>query len=328
MIKIKEAGFLTTVQDMGRLGKYHLGVPPSGAADKYSFLAGNLLVGNPIEFAALEMTLNGGKFEFHHDHIIALTGAPMEAYLNHHRLPFWETIQVQKGDIVTIKPTQQGVKSYLCISGGIMVPEVLGSKSTYQLSKIGGYKGRKLLSGDQIQINEPLPGASKQIGKKVPIEYLPSFHSFQELRATMGFSGHLVSDEGLRTFLNSDWTVSLESNRVAYRYTGAKVSFTKHEPPFGAGNSFSSVVDFAYPIGSIMLPNEEEIIVLLNDGTTGGGFVTIGTVISQDLDLIAQSRPLSKCRFRTITIDEAIRIREEQRQKIDRLTHIIKNSPY
>ena len=324
MIEIKEPGLWTAVQDMGRFGKYHLGIPPSGAADKYSFLIGNILVGNPIGYAGLEMTLIGGEMEFHNDHIIALTGAPMEAYLNHQPVTFWETVQVRRGDILTLKATKFGVKSYLCISGGVMVPEILGSKSTYVLSMIGGYKGRKLAAGDQIQINESLTGATKQIGKIIPSEYIPAFNSFQEFRATMGLSGYLVSDEGLRNFLNSEWTVSHESNRVAYRYTGAKISFTKQSPPFGAGNSFSSVVDFAYPIGSIMFPNEGELIVLLNDATTGGGFVTIGTVISQDLDLIAQSRPLSKCHFTTITIEQAIRAREERRKKVERLIDKIK----
>ncbi|MET1177221.1 biotin-dependent carboxyltransferase family protein [Peribacillus simplex] len=324
MIEIKEPGLWTTVQDMGRVGKYHLGVPPSGAADKYSFIIGNLLVGNPAEFASLEMTLLGGKFEIHRNLIIALTGAPMEAYLNHQRLSFWETHQVKEGDILTIKACQQGVKSYLSISGGIKVQDVLGSKSTYELSQIGGFYGRKLAVGDRIQINEPLPGASKQVGKSVPLEFVPTFDDFQELRVTMGLSGYLLSDQGLKTFLNSEWIVSHESNRVAYRYTGPSVTFTEQYPPFGAGTSFSNVVDFAYPIGSVMFTNEEELIVLHNDAMTGGGFVTIGTVISQDLDLISQSRPLSKCHFITVTIDQAIQARVDRRGNMEKLFSLIK----
>lgn len=324
MIEIIEPGFWTTVQDMGRVGQYHLGVPPSGAADKYSFTLGNLLVGNPVDFAGLEMTLIGGKMLFQKEHIIALTGAPMEAYLNNQPAPFWEAFQVREGDILRIKECKVGVKSYLCISGGINVPDVLGSKSTHVLSHIGGFKGRALAAYDRIVANEQLPGASKQVGKKIPAAYIPAFSSFQEIRATMGLSGYLVSDEGLKNFLNSEWTVSYESNRVAYRYTGANVSFIEEPPPFGAGNSFSSVVDFAYPIGSIMFPNEKELIVLLNDATTGGGFVTIGTVISQDLDLIAQSRPGSKCHFISTTIDQAIRARMEKKEKLGKLIDCMK----
>lgn len=324
MIEVKTPGLWTTVQDMGRLGKYHLGVPPSGAADKYSFMIGNLLVGNPFEYAALEMTLIGGEYLFHKNSIIALTGAPMEAYLNEKLLPLWETLQVKTGDILTIKSCSKGVKSYLCVSGGINVPDVLGCKSTYELSQIGGFHGRKLKRGDQIPINEALPGVTKQIGKTTPLEFIPTFNEFQDLRVMMGITGYLMNDHALKTFLNSEWTVSHESNRVAYRYKGPAVSFTEQHPPFGAGNSFSNVVDIAYPIGSVLFTNEEELIVLQNDATTGGGFITIGTVISQDLDLIAQSRPFSKCRFTAVTIDQAMHARSERRKKLERLIDRLK----
>lgn len=324
MIEIKDPGLWTTVQDIGRIGKYHLGVPPSGAADKYSFIIGNLLVGNPENFAALEMTLIGGEMEFQQSNIIALTGAPMGAFLNNKPISFWEAHSVKAGDTLTLKACPKGVKSYLCISGGIDVPSIMGSKSTYELSQIGGFQGRKLASGDLIQIGEPLVDQKKQVGKTVPVEFLPSFDDFQNLRVMMGITGYLMNDLALKTFLNSEWTVSHESNRVAYRYKGPTVSFTEQNPPFGAGNSFSNVVDIAYPIGSVLFTNEEELIVLQNDATTGGGFITIGTVISQDLDLIAQSRPLSKCRFFAVTIDQAIQARTERRKKLETLISLIK----
>ncbi|GIN22349.1 MAG TPA: hydrolase [Bacillus bacterium] len=324
MIEIIEPGLWTTVQDLGRLGNYHLGVPPSGAADKYSFIAGNLLVGNPVDFPGLEMTLFGGKMIFHKNTVIAMTGAPMDAFVNGRLVSFWEAIVVHEGDVLTLNACRDGVKAFLCVSGGIDVPEVLGSRSTYELSKIGGYKGRKLAKSDKVNINEPLPGVFKQAGKSVPEEFVPGFGRSQEIRVTMGIKGHMISDEGLKAFLNSEWSVSPESNRVAYRYKGAKVSFIEEDPPFGAGSSFTNVVDFAYPIGGIMFPNEEELIVLQNDATTGGGFVTIGTVISQDLDLIAQSRPLSTCRFVSITLDQAIEARKERNEKLARLEEMLK----
>ncbi len=324
MIKINEPGLWTTVQDLGRLGNYHFGVPPSGAADKFSFMVANLLVGNPVDFAGFEMTVVGGSMTFQKNTVIALTGAPMEAFLNGSPVELWKAIAVQEGDDLTLKACREGVKSYLCVSGGIDVPEVLGSRSTYELSNIGGYQGRKIIKGDRVNIYEPLPGVFKQEGKSVPQEFIPDFKRSQEIRVTMGIKGHMISDEGLKAFLNSEWTVSPESNRVAYRYTGAKVSFIEEEPPFGAGSSFTNVVDFAYPIGGIMFPNEEELIVLQNDATTGGGFATIGTVISQDLDLIAQSRPLSTCRFVAITLDQAIEARKVRNEKLARLEEMLK----
>ncbi|MED0758152.1 biotin-dependent carboxyltransferase family protein [Aneurinibacillus thermoaerophilus] len=324
MLRILEPGLWTTVQDIGRQGYYHFGLPPSGAADKYSFMVGNLLLGNPLEFAGLEMTLLGPKVEFLKKTVIAITGAPMEAYLNQQPIPLWEPVQVNEGDILSFKFCKQGVKSYLCVSGGIQVPEVLGSRSTYTLSRLGGFQGRKLDVGDELEIGEPLPGAFKQVGKRLPSEFIPEYKNFQDLRVVMGLSGHRVSDEGIRAFLNSEWTVSTESNQVAYRYTGAKIAFKEHEPPFGAGDGFSNVVDFAYPIGALMVPNEEELIILLNDATSGGGFVTIGTVISTDLDIVAQSRPMSKCRFLAITVDQAMQVRLERKKKLTRLAELLK----
>lgn len=324
MIRILEPGLQTTVQDMGRNGNYHLGVPPSGASDKYSFLVGNLLLGNPIDYAGLEFTLLGSKVEFCKKTVIAITGAPIEPYLNHQPIPMWENVKVQEGDILSFKFSKIGVKTYLNVSGGILVRNILGGKSTYTLSRIGGYHGRKLREGDEIPIGEPLPGVFKLVGKRIASEFIPDFKNANDLRVVLGLSGYRVSDQGVKAFLNSEWKVSGESNRVAYRYKGATISLKEFDPPFGAGNSSFNVVDFAYPIGVILVPNDEEIIVLLNDGTSGGGFVSIGTVISPDLDIIAQSRPHMGTRFLAITVDQAIEARREREKKIMQLAELLR----
>jgi biotin-dependent carboxylase-like uncharacterized protein len=324
MLRIIESGLETTVQDLGRYGNYHYGVPPSGAADKYSFMVGNILLGNPIEFAGLEITLLGSKIEFEKSSVICITGAPTQPYLNNQAIPMWENVKVNVGDILHFSPLSQGVKAYLCISGGIQVPEVLGSRSTYLYNQFGGFEGRKLRNGDCVPVGEPLPGVFKLVGKSVPSSFLPVFSTLNELRVVMGLSGALISDEGVKSFLNSEWKVSRESNRVAYRFNGGSVGFRNTDQSFGAGNSSSNVVDIIYPIGVIMVPNEEEVIVLLNDGTTGGGFVTIGTVISPDLDLIAQSRPMNTSRFLAVTMDQAIEARKERQKKVSDLTELLR----
>lgn len=324
MLRILEPGLQTTVQDLGRHGNYHYGVPPSGAADKYSFMAGNLLLGNPLEFAGLEMTLLGPKVEFEKETVISITGAPMEPCLNHKPIPMWENVKVQAGDILHFSKAKQGVKTYLCISGGIQVPEVLGSRSTYMYSQLGSFQGRKLMAGDCVPIGEPLPGVFKQIGKAVSTAFLPDLSKSNELRVVMGLASSLISDEGVKSFLNSEWKVSTESNRVAYRFKGGSIGFRNTETPFGAGNRSANVVDMIYPIGVILVPNEEEIIVLLHDATTGGGFVTIGTVITPDLDKIAQSRPLTTSRFLAVTMDQAIEARKERQKKLHDLAEILR----
>jgi biotin-dependent carboxylase-like uncharacterized protein len=324
VIRILEPGFETTVQDMGRSGNYHLGVSPSGAADKYSFWVGNLILGNPLEYAGLEMTFLGPKVEFRKKTVIAITGAPITPYINDQPIPMWENVKVQEGDVLSFTFSRSGVKTYLCVSGGIQVPDMLGSKSTYILSGIGGHHGRKLKEGDELQVGEPLPGVFKLTGKRIPEEFITEFTNDNVLRVVMGISSYRVNDEGVKSFLNTEWKVSLESDRVAYRYKGAPISLKEFDPPFGAGNRSFNVVDIAYPIGVIVVPNDEEIIVLMSDGTSGGGFVTIGTVISPDLDRIAQSRPLSATRFTAITVNQAIEVRMEMKKKHARLIQLIK----
>lgn len=316
MLRIRDGGLQTLVQDMGRKEFYHLGVPPSGAADKYSYVLGNILLGNPHDYAALEITLLGPVIEFCKRTVIAITGAPCEVRLNEQPVPMWESLVIQEGDMLAFRMTTQGVKTYLCVSGGIQVPDVLGCKSTYVLSQLGGFHGRKLQAGDEVQIGEPLPGVFHQVGLRIPDEYIPAFSNEMDIRVVVGLSSYRLSDEGIKTFLNSEWQVGLESNNIAYRYTGATVSFKPFDPPFGAGNNSSNVVDIVYPIGAIMVPNEKELILLLRDATTGGGFVTIGTAINADLDLIAQSRPNTKTRFLAVTVDQAIEARLSKKRKI------------
>ncbi|WP_289141414.1 biotin-dependent carboxyltransferase family protein [uncultured Brevibacillus sp.] len=324
MLYILDGGLQTLVQDMGRKDYYHLGVPPSGAADRYSFVLGNILLGNPADYAALEITLLGPKIEIRKKTVITITGAPLDVTVNGTAVPMWETICVQEGDILSLRSAQKGVKSYLCISGGIQVPHVLGSRSTYTISQLGGFQGRKLLAGDEITIGEPLPGVFHHVGMRIPEEYLPKFSSSVDIRMVMGISSYRLSDEGVRAFLNSEWQVGLESNNIAYRYSGASASFKLIDPPFGAGNNLSNTVDIVYPIGAIMVPNEKELILLLRDATTGGGFVTLGTTISADLDLVSQSRPQTKTRFIAITMEQAIEARMSKKKKVLTLQSLLK----
>lgn len=316
MILVVEPGLSTTVQDMGRDGYYHLGIPPSGAADKYSFLLGNLLLGNPVSYAALELTLFGPKLTFGKKTVIAVTGAPVKVYLNQREMPMWQSIEINEGDILSFGAVWSGIHAYLCVSGGIIVPEIMGSKSTYVQSGLGGFAGRKLQKGDQIEIGEPLPGVSKQIGKRVGDEALPLFQKEIDVRVVLGLASDRISDEGVRAFLNEEWRVSSESNRVGYRFYGPTLPFEPFETPFGAGSEFSNVVDTAYKIGGILLTNSEEIIIQLRDATTGGGFMTMGVVISADLDLIAQSRPNTITRFHAVTVNQAYQARIEKKTKL------------
>ncbi|MET3287505.1 UNVERIFIED_CONTAM: biotin-dependent carboxylase-like uncharacterized protein [Brevibacillus sp. OAP136] len=316
MIRVLEPGLSTTVQDMGRDGYYHLGIPPSGAADKYSYALGNMLLGNPASFAALEMSLICPKLAFGKKTVIAITGAPVLAYVNEQEIPMWQNVEVRAGDILSFGHVAAGVHAYLCVSGGIAVPEIMGSKSTYAQSGLGGFHGRKLQKGDEVEIGEPLPGYARQVGKQIGEDALPVFPKELDVRVVLGLASHRISDEGVRAFLNEAWVVSSEANRVGYRFHGPSVHFEPFETPFGAGSGYSNVVDTAYMLGGILLTNSEEIIIQLSDATTGGGFMTMGVVISPDLDRIAQLRPTGIVRFHAVTVTQAYEARMAKKQKL------------
>jgi biotin-dependent carboxylase-like uncharacterized protein len=326
LIKIIDPGFNSTIQDMGRHGYYHLGVPPCGAADKLSFQIGNILIGNPVYFAGLEFALLGPSLEFQKTTVISITGAPAEVFVNANPIPMWRAVKVKKGDCLTFKPLGKpyGVFTYLCVSGGIQTPEMLGSRSTYTLSDFGGLLSRKIEADDLIEIGEPLPGAFNHDGNRVDASQIPHFSDRVSAHVVMGIGSERVSDEGIAKFLNNDWEVKLESNRVAYRLKGEKILYNENEPLFGSGNSAGSVVDFAYPIGAVLVPNIEEIIILLNDATVGGGFVTIGTIISTDLRAIAQARPGALVRFHAVTVHQATDMRLKQKKMLYQLKEQLK----
>lgn len=319
MIHIIDPGMKTTIQDMGRFGSYHLGVPPSGAADKNSYLIGNILLGNPKYFPAIEMMVKGAIFEFRKQTVIAVVGADTEVLLNSKAVPMWQTITVQSGDILEVSWIQEGVYAYLCISGGIAITPLLKSYSTCLVSDFEGLLGRVIIAGDMIPLNEPLPGVLKQAGKQLPKAFHPTFRRELDVHVVMGIACDRISDEGINGFLESEWKVHHNSNRDAYRLKGGRVEYSEQPPPFGSGNNLGNIVDIPYPIGGIIIPNEEEVIVLLNDGTGGGGFVTIGIVISSDLSLLTQARPSSIVRFHTITVDQALHIRKEKEFQMQRL---------
>ena len=140
-LSVIEPGLLTSVQDLGREGYHDIGIPPSGAMDGFAVRAGNLILKNSIGEAALEMTAKGGTFEVLKDLVIAFTGGDMEARVNEKPLPRWEAVQVRAGDMLAFRFAKAGCRGYLCVAGGIDVPVVLGSKSTYVMGRLGGYRG-------------------------------------------------------------------------------------------------------------------------------------------------------------------------------------------
>jgi biotin-dependent carboxylase-like uncharacterized protein len=314
-IRVKSPGLLTTVQDTGRFGEYDIGMPPSGAMDVFSYQVGNYLVGNEDGTAGLEITYFGPELEFTEDAVVAVTGAEMPPKINGEEAPTWETLQVREGDVLSFDYLKNGARSYLAVAGGIDVPVFMHSRSTYTLIGLGGHEGRALKEGDELGLGEAQNGEAR-IGKRVGDDHIPRYTKETELRVIIGLASYRLTEESMREFLNVEWTVTPDADRVGYRYRGGELGFVEREQPAGAGSDPANVVDFGYPIGSIQVPGGVEPIVLMNDAVTGGGYATIGTVISADRDRLAQSKTNDKTRFRSIDLEEALVAREDRRKRL------------
>jgi biotin-dependent carboxylase-like uncharacterized protein len=319
-IDVIKPGLSTTVQDRGRRGYYHVGVPPSGGLDQFSLVAANLLVGNTAGAATLECAYMGPELRFTEPVVVAATGAEIEPQLNGEPQPGWTSFAVSAGDVLRFGHLKRGARMYLAVAGGIDVPEMLGSRSTYVLGALGGYDGRALAAGDELAIGSAGDGAA---GRSVPEDLRPDLPNELEIRVVMGLYDHLLTDSGRETFTATTWTLTPIADRVGFRYKGSEIDMVKREQPFGAGSDPSNIVDAPYPIGSIQVPGGVEPIVLHRDAVSGGGYAMIATVISADMDAIAQSAPGSTTSFVAVDLEAALAARRERSDRVSRLHGVL-----
>ena len=183
------------------------------------------------------------------------------------------------------------------MAGGIDVPLFMHSRSTYTLIGLGGHEGRALQEGDELETGRGRRSLGPGRAWRVDDDHVPAYSKETELRVIIGLASYRLTEESMEEFLNTTWTVTPDADRVGYRYRGGELRFVEREQPAGAGADQANVVDFGYPIGSIQVPGGVEPIVLMNDAVTGGGYATIGTVISADRDRLAQTKTNDKTRF-------------------------------
>ncbi len=305
VFEIIEPGIFTTIQDLGRKGYFASGIPPAGAMDRFALRMGNLLVKNPQDEAGIEITALGMKVEILENTVIALTGADFEARLNGNLAPRWQAIHVRNGDSLSLDRAKTGWRGYLCVAGGIDVPHILGSKSTYTLGGLGGIRGRTLKKGDILEAGPTRVPIESLKGRKVKQEILPQSGMERELRVVLGPQDDHVKEESIEIFLNTPYRVSVNSNRVGYRFEGEHLYFKEREESRDAGSDPSNIVDDGNAIGAIQIPAGKEPICLGPDGVTMGGYVKIACLITADMDRMAQVRLREYVRFRNVTVEEA-----------------------
>jgi biotin-dependent carboxylase-like uncharacterized protein len=316
-IRVIAPGLSTTVQDLGRPGYYHLGIPLSGAMDRFALAAANLLVGNDEGAAGLECVFLGPELEFTGDATVAVAGATMRPKVNGAPRESWTSFKVKAGDILSFDFLQSGARAYLAVSGGIDVPVVLGSRSTYPLGAQGGHHGRPLKAGDELPVGA---GAGRPEGRTVPEALRRRPGTPAELRVLTGLYWHRITAEAGRNFFADEWKVAPEADRIGYRFRGGRpLQFESREQPFGAGSDPSNIVDACYPYGSIQVPGGTEPIVLHRDAVSGGGYFMLGTVISADMDLIGQLQPHTATRFVEVDMAGALDARKDREALLDKV---------
>lgn len=316
VFEIIQPGIFSTVQDLGRKGFLASGIPPSGAMDRFALQMGNLLVKNPLGEAGLEVTAMGARIRVLENVVIAFTGGRFDVKVNGAAIPLWRSVCVNKGDVIDMGEALTGWRGYLCVAGGIDVPAVLGSKSTYTMGALGGFRGRPLRRGDIIQVGPAAAPMASIHGRRVKKEILPSQEAASVLRVVLGPQDDYVADESIETFFTTTYRVQAKANRVGYRFEGPKFKFKEIKRAKDAGSDPSNIVDDGNAIGAIQIPGGVEPICLAVDGVSMGGYVKIAGLIAADMDRMAQLRIGAPMNFQKVDVNEARAILKQKQDSI------------
>lgn len=300
VFRVIKPGLFTTVQDLGRCGFQRYGVPVSGAMDVFSLIAANLLVLNQSGAACLEITLLGPELEVLNDTQIAITGADLSPTFNGQSVPMWRTLNVSKGDVVSFGENRVGCRAYLAAAGGINVPVVLGSRSTFTRGGFGGFEGRPLKTGDLIEASEP----PFKVELSMPEELIPHYENKLTVNVVLGPQADVFTYKGVETFLSSTYMVTTKADRMGYRLEGPVIEH-KVSP---------SIISDAIPPGAVQVPGDGLPIIMMVDAQTTGGYAKIAVVTTPNLSRLGQVKPNDTVRFSRISISEAhLRLLEYQR---------------
>jgi biotin-dependent carboxylase-like uncharacterized protein len=281
MITVIEPGPLTTVQDLGRPGYAHLGVPRAGAADRASLRLGNRLVGNREQAAALEVTLGGIELETDERLVVALTGGRAEATVDGDPVAMNVAHVLRPGARLQVGPVRDGLRVYLAVRGGVDVEPVLGSRSTDTLSGLGP---ARLARGDRLPVGTDAPG---QPWYDVVPTATPD--SRLELRVRLGPRDDAFTEGSVQTLLSTTYAVTADSDRTGLRLDGPALQWARNDELPSEG----------MVCGALQVPADGKPILFLSNHPTTGGYPVIAVVAAGDLAAAGQARPGTHVRFRT-----------------------------
>ena len=309
-LRVVTPGLLTTIQDLGRFGHQHLGIPVSGALDPISLRAANALVGNAPGLGALEVAYVGPTFVVEADDVrMSFVGAkaaieilPDIAASAGTLIETMESIHLQRGDVVRIGSLWDATTLYVAVEGGFDIAPVLGSVSTYIRGGMGGWQGRALIRGDLL----PLMQNSATVHDEFRLEGL-DLSAPDRFRVITGPQRDYFSESALASFFEGEYTVSAGSDRMGMRLDGPHLDHVR---------GYDITSDAVAP-GSIQVPGNGKPIVLLADRQTTGGYPKIATVISADLPALGRLPIGAKVAFEPVTIDVAVEARRKFLEEIE-----------
>jgi urea carboxylase len=311
VIEVLRAGTLTTVQDWpGRLGLWHVGVPPSGPMDDRSFRLGNLALGNPEGAPGLECTLTGPKLRFDEATEICVCGADADALLDGAPIPRLERVQVSAGSVLDVgKANGRGLRIYVLVAGGLDVPRHLGSAATFTLGRFGGHAGRALHKGDRLAALS----RSSAAAPLAPATEAPELLHAWRIAVTEGphAAPEFFTHADIDAFYATDWEVHFNSARTGVRLVGPRPRWARADGG-EAGLHPSNIHDTAYSVGSVDYTGDVPI-VLGPDGPSLGGFVCPATVITAERWKLGQLRPGDTVRFVPVSEEDAAALRKVRR---------------
>lgn len=292
-ITVLNPGLLTTVQDQGRIGYQQFGVSVSGVMDPRSASLANILVGNDEKEAVLECTMMGPQLQFDKANCIAITGGDLMPTLDGKPIPNYTAVKVEAGQVLKFTMPKTGCRAFIAFAGGLDIPEVMGSRSTYMKAKIGGVEGRKLAKGDVIGFRAPKAELKNMNFRSMASEFVP--RKEYTVRVVLGPQDDYFTDAGIQTFLSEVYSVTAEFDRMGCRLEGAVI---QHKD---GGDIISDGIAF----GAIQVPSSGQPIIMLGDRQTTGGYTKIANVISADFRILAQLKQGDKVRFEKVSVKAA-----------------------
>ena len=308
MLRIVQPGMFTTVQDLGRTGHQRFGVPVSGVMDRWALRIANMIVGNATGDAGLETTLAGPTVAFDEETLIAVAGADLGAFVGEVHVPLHHPVRVPAGAALTFHGGPHGCRAVVSVAGGIAVPPVLGSRSTYVRAAFGGFQGRALRKGDVLPTGAPSAWARRMMAALARPDGLarvatwgagpslrPRYSTAPVVRLLPGAHMEYLTPASRDGLFGETFRISPQSDRMGYRLEGSELALREALELLSEGTTF----------GTMQLPPGGSPIVLMADAQTTGGYPRIGEVASVDLPLLAQLRPGDHVRFRACSLEEA-----------------------